>query len=39
MYGYLTLCGYRAKVNGKWMLFATEEEAREYLEDMEGEQS
>lgn len=32
MYGYLTQSGYRAKVDGRWMLFATEDEYREYIE-------
>lgn len=31
--GYYTNEGYRGWVNGRYMLFATEEEYREYLED------
>lgn len=33
MYGYPISCGYRGLVNGKWMLFATETDYREYLDD------
>lgn len=31
MYGYPISCGYKGLVDGKWMLFATEAEYREYL--------
>lgn len=33
MRGYLTKQGYMGLVGTKWMLFATEEEYREYMED------
>lgn len=33
MYGYLTKYGYLGWVNGRWMLFASEQEYFEYLEE------
>lgn len=33
MYGYLVSCGYKGLVDGKWMLFATESEYREYIRE------
>lgn len=33
MYGYPVSYGCRGLVNGEWMLFATEAEYREYLEE------
>lgn len=33
MYGYTVSCGYMGLVDGRWMLFATENEYREYLEE------
>lgn len=34
MYGYPISCGYKGLVDGKWMLFATEAEYHEYVEEM-----
>lgn len=34
MYGYTVSCGYRGLVNGEWMLFPTEAEYREYMEEL-----
>lgn len=34
MYGYSVPFGYKGLVNGKWMLFATEAEYREYMEEL-----
>lgn len=34
MYGYPISCGYKGLVDGKWMLFATEAEYREYIEEI-----
>lgn len=33
MYGYVVDSGYMGLVDGEFMLFATEEEYKEYLED------
>ncbi len=33
MYGYITEDGYMGNVNGELMLFASDEEYRDYLED------
>lgn len=35
IYGYTIQSGYKGLVDGKWMLFATEAEYREYLKDTE----
>ena len=32
-YGYYTKYGFRGRVNGRWMEFASEEEYYEYLEE------
>lgn len=37
MYGYFTPIGYKGLVNGEWMLFATEAEYHEYMEDNDNE--
>lgn len=34
MYGYPISCGYKGLVDGKWMLFATEAEYHEYVNEM-----
>lgn len=34
MQGYHTSSGYKGLVNGKWMLFPTETEYREYMEEL-----
>ena len=36
MKGYLTSSGYMGLVAGKWMLFASESDYYEYLEDTEN---
>lgn len=33
MKGYLTQAGYRGLVGNRWMMFCTEEEYYEYMED------
>lgn len=33
MYGYLVPYGYKGLINGKWMLFSTENEYAEYYEE------
>lgn len=33
MYGYYVSCGFMGRVGTRWMLFATETEYREYLEE------
>ena len=35
MKGYLVKSGYMGYVLGKWMLFATEQEYREYVKEIE----
>lgn len=35
MYGYYISYGYKGLVSGEWMLFATEAEYHEYMEDSE----
>lgn len=39
MHGYFVPFGYRGLVNGKWMLFATETEYHEYMEELSNEQT
>ena len=34
MYGYPVSSGYRVWVNGEWMLFPTEAEYQEYMEEV-----
>lgn len=34
MYGYPVSSGYRGLVNGKWMLFPTDTEYREYMSEL-----
>lgn len=36
MQGYHTSYGYKGYVDGKWMLFATEDEYTEYMNDPEN---
>lgn len=32
-YGYLTQSGYKGLVDGRWMLFCTEDEYKEYIKE------
>ena len=36
MQGYPISYGYKGYVNGKWMLFATEDEYTEYMNELEN---
>jgi len=36
MYGYFVSSGYRGFVNGTWMLFPTEAEYYEYMNELEN---
>lgn len=35
MYGYYISYGYKGLVDGRWMLFATQDEYYEYMEEIE----
>ena len=35
LFGYYTNYGYRGYVNGQWILFSTEREYTEYVEELE----